>query len=1179
MTQSAIIKIFDLPASVPPCIVKIQDFDADQVIQENVRDYVISESVGSALERVVDRIITSCKRQEAGQGHYLHGSFGSGKSHFMAILGLILENNPAIWSKVHPTIKVIQENHGEWLASHKVLVVPIYMLGQTSLRMACYNAVNTRLQFLHLEPHEFSDADNVITSFRIEAERYGEIVFQKLEQSTGITHKRFDRDAAGEQDEKDALAQTILEYHKTSRAERVQLYPDKFSDGMAALTRHAQAQGFSGIVFLIDELILYLTGKSGREYTDEFNDLVALADNSALDRVIPLWVIVSKQRNIAETVPDDSSQQGVFEAIEHHKDRFPETTELADTELVPIVRERVLRVRPGMEDLLQRAVEETINSLEKEIRDTLLQDFTLEDFRQVYPFHPALIRTLIDITARLSRERAAIRLLYELLIERHADLPIGSLIPFTSLFDVVFLPQGLTGGSSNAELDAVRQTFYERLLPVIQEMYPETDKANRAQLIVKTILLCGLSKSLHNDITVERILNLNYQDLRGRTMIGSYQTIAQTLSELDSKSELVHFSPKPDNPALGIVSISLASGVQLADVLKRVRVNWRQRLDAFNGLMKGLIGHPIQNSEIAGYECAWRGTRRYGKVRFINVAELTLDQIVLPISMEFVLFVDIPFEADRTHPRDEDLKTIERARTTLQPRPIGFWLPAEFTPDDLSDLDEYARILELETNPGSYLDDYGRNQRQALESKLVGQKISKARALNDRLVQVYKGAGASVMFLDSTITPSLDADNLGAALDRIASAVFDRLYPYHPRFSAAIEANQRNLSHLLEEFMIPATVGNGSVPRNPDLDGWLTRLGIPLELAEQGATQWTLRLTSRYLAKLDELSSGKRVETNKIRRGLVEAFGFNRDLSDTFLLYLIRAKGYRVTKDGQIVPEVSYGSLDGLTLEQGERLSPVEWVQSKDLAKNLWQIRPAAEELTIAAQDSLWRQINSAASTAQSALNDLQKKMNSALQILAIAADQSLRLTLVLSAIDFTSLAMRSDLDGYEGLRSLLNWTPTQASLKREQVLNQITRRTQTVETLDLLQSDTLNRVITLAKNGQAGAIEALVGLRKTLIETDETAELASHLTSWKKLANKVIDEAINKEIKDIKKISDSNRKFKITSAQFVASSQTVELDQKQVKAWIQELLGNDAYQSVSGEAEIVLKIMLEPNA
>jgi predicted ATPase len=38
------------------------------------------------MVRLVDRIVTSCERHEAGEGHYLHGSFGSGKSHFMAIL-------------------------------------------------------------------------------------------------------------------------------------------------------------------------------------------------------------------------------------------------------------------------------------------------------------------------------------------------------------------------------------------------------------------------------------------------------------------------------------------------------------------------------------------------------------------------------------------------------------------------------------------------------------------------------------------------------------------------------------------------------------------------------------------------------------------------------------------------------------------------------------------------------------------------------------------------------------------------------------------------------------------------------------------------------------------------------------------------------------------------------------
>jgi hypothetical protein len=124
--------------------------------------------------------------------------------------------------------------------------------------------------------------------------------------------------AAGQQEQRDGLAREILTFRDPGRAERAQLYPDKFSDGMAALTRHAQAHGFAGTVFLIDELILYLTGKAGREYLDEFNDLVALADNSALDRAVPLWVIVAKQRNIADTVPDDTSQQHVHDAMEHH---------------------------------------------------------------------------------------------------------------------------------------------------------------------------------------------------------------------------------------------------------------------------------------------------------------------------------------------------------------------------------------------------------------------------------------------------------------------------------------------------------------------------------------------------------------------------------------------------------------------------------------------------------------------------------------------------------------------------------------------------------------------------------------------------------------------------------------------------------------------------------------------
>ena len=59
-----------------------------------------------------------------------------------------------------------------------------------------------------------------------------------------------------------------------------------------------------------------------------------------------------------------------------------------------------------------------------------------------------------------------------------------------------------------------------------------------------------------------------------------------------------------------VVSITLASGAQLSDVLKRAQVNWRQRMEAFTDLVGSLLEKPIQNGAIPGYERLWRGSRR-----------------------------------------------------------------------------------------------------------------------------------------------------------------------------------------------------------------------------------------------------------------------------------------------------------------------------------------------------------------------------------------------------------------------------------------------------------------------------------------------------------------------------------------------------------------------------------------
>jgi hypothetical protein len=46
----------------------------------------------------------------------------------------------------------------------------------------------------------------------------------------------------------------------------------------------------------------------------------------------------------------------------------------------------------------------------------LLAGGDIDYLRDVYPFHPALIEMLVDVTSLMQRERSALRMLYELLV-------------------------------------------------------------------------------------------------------------------------------------------------------------------------------------------------------------------------------------------------------------------------------------------------------------------------------------------------------------------------------------------------------------------------------------------------------------------------------------------------------------------------------------------------------------------------------------------------------------------------------------------------------------------------------------------------------------------------------------------------------------------------------------------
>ncbi|MBF0427535.1 MAG: hypothetical protein HQL94_01320 [Magnetococcales bacterium] len=89
----------------------------------------------------------SAFESRSSKAAYLHGSFGSGKSHFMAVLHLLLQHNldaRAITELAHMVVK-----HDAWLTGKKLFMVPYHMIGAKSMESAILGGYVHYVRKLH----------------------------------------------------------------------------------------------------------------------------------------------------------------------------------------------------------------------------------------------------------------------------------------------------------------------------------------------------------------------------------------------------------------------------------------------------------------------------------------------------------------------------------------------------------------------------------------------------------------------------------------------------------------------------------------------------------------------------------------------------------------------------------------------------------------------------------------------------------------------------------------------------------------------------------------------------------------------------------------------------------------------------------------------------------------------
>lgn len=804
---------------------------------QTLRDYVVTpqlvDAFGNALGFIQQAVQTG-----SSKAAYLHGSFGSGKSHFMAVLNLLLAGNTQ--ARATPELANVVARNG-WTEGRKFLLVPYHMVGARDMESAVLGQYAEFVRKLHptAPVPGFYLAEGLFKDAKALRARMGdEPFFAKLnegsqQQGGGGGWGAFDNgwDAAsfeaamleapnGEERSRlvgDLIGQFFSAYRTLAGSGESYVSLD---DGLSIMSRHARDLGYDAVILFLDELVLWLASHAADVsfVSREGTKLVKLVEATNADRPIPLVSFVARQRDLRDLVGENLAgvvQVQFSDVLKHWEARFHRIT-LEDRNLPAIAEKRVLRpVNEAARQTLQASFDETLK-VRKDVLDTLLTTTAdREMFRKVYPFSPALIQTLIAVSTALQRERTALKLMLQLLVDRRNDLELGQLIPVGDLYDAIAEGDEPFSEGMRLHFENAKRLYSQRLLPMLERQHGVTWEAiklgqaeaaaaknlrNDARLL-KTLLLSALVPEVESlkALTGPRLAALNHGTFRspiqgreGADILRKCRDWAGEIGEIKITDDL-----QP------VISIQV-TGVDIEPILRAAEINdnagnkrKRIREALFNELN-------IQDNGglFTTYEFTWRGTKREVELLYENVREMTDDRL-RGRSGAWTVVLDFPFDEDAGKGPADDLARLRDYRggdtRTL------VWLPSFLSTKALADL---GRLVVLDyilqgdrfDNYAAHLSFVDRVQAKALAKNQFDQLRIKLRS------QLEVAYGISTEPRDA-ITSPLTADQqfisldptlqprppVGAefrtAFESLLGQLFAHQYPAHPEFETEIKAS------------------------------------------------------------------------------------------------------------------------------------------------------------------------------------------------------------------------------------------------------------------------------------------------------------------------------------------------------------------------------------------------------
>ncbi|MGH3906480.1 MAG: PglY protein, partial [Pseudonocardiaceae bacterium] len=488
-----------------------------------------------------------------------------------------------------------------------------------------------------------------------------------------------------------------------------------------------------------------------------------------------------------------------------------------------------------------------------------------ESFRRTYPFSPAFMQTLVHVSSALQRERTALKLMQQILIDRRDDLRLGDLVPFGDLFDAIAdgADQPFTEKLRH-EFEQARALYQRTLRPMLlgQRELTEEQAAGQADAeparlaafraddrLMKTLLLAALAPGVTalRGMTARRLTALNHGTIR--SMIPG-QEVAEVTRRLRSwASQVAELTVgDEDDPSVRLQLV----GVDLQAILDRVTHvdNPAARRVLVRDVLFGELGVRDDGALELEHPVVWRGSRRHLEIVYGNVrdpAELR-DEIFEPSQDgRWRLVIDYPFDA-ATHSAVEDRNRVEDLRRRSAERCVA-WLPAFVTGTVLGKIANLVRIEYVLT--GNRLDEaashLGADDRQRARELLRNQGDSLRSELRSVLRQAYGLAGPNesdvlnwadhLVSRDPAVQPKLDIGRPFAdALSKLVEQLYGATYPDHPDFDPqrrGTAVSPAELRTVLDVVRRASEEPLGRTETERSERAALQRIAHPLKLGEE----------------------------------------------------------------------------------------------------------------------------------------------------------------------------------------------------------------------------------------------------------------------------------------------------------------------------------------------------------